>query len=243
MDEEGYEHAVVSEAAYRFYEKGEEDAQKELDEYLEGYTIDADYSDDHAVTILRPDGSAIVGYRGTDPWNIFDIGADTLILSGYHREKMNLLPYTRFQRASDHYERVAKEYDVSSVTGHSLGGSLADFVGRRFNTPAYAFNAGETPFEFARFGFVEPSKTKLYTTGDDPISASGFAYKNHQKIINVPKTVEGGYYYLDSHSLLNFMPQPKKLKPQPKKEVAAPKQDRREERLCRLYPELCPEGD
>ena len=119
---------------------------------------------------------------------------------------MNILPYTRFQRASDHYNRVANVYEVNSVTGHSMGGTVADFVGRRHDKKAYAYNAGETPFEFARFGLVEPSKTTLYTTGDDPISVSGFAYRNHQKIVNVPKTVEGGYYYLDSHSRLNFMP-------------------------------------
>jgi hypothetical protein len=238
MDDEGHEHAVISDAAYKYYEHGAEHAQNELDDFLEGYTIDPDYSDDHAVTVLRPDGSAIVGYRGTDPWNIYDIGADALILSGYHREKQNMIPYTRFQRASDHYERVAKEHNIASVTGHSLGGTLADFVGRRFDTKAYAFNAGETPFEFARFGLVAPSKTISYTTGTDPISASGFAYRNHQKIVQVPKTVEGGYHFLDTHSLKNFLPQKKERKETAKtaERVAARK------KLCELFPEKCPKG-
>ena len=240
MDDEGHEHAAVADAAYKWYERGQLGAQKELDTYLKGYTIDPDLSDDHAVTVLRPDGSAIIGYRGTDPYNIYDIGADALIASGYHREKTNLLPYTRFQRASDHFQRVSKEHDVRSVTGHSLGGTLADFVGRRFNTQAYAFNPGESPIEYGRFGLVQPSKTKVFTTGDDPISISAYAYKRQQDMVKVPKTAEGGYYYLDSHSLGNFLP--KKLK---KESVASPRVERRrrEERLCRLYPELCPEGD
>ncbi len=240
MDDESREHAAIADAAYKVYERGFQGAQKELDSYLKGYTIDPDLSDDHAVTVLRPDGSAIIGYRGTDPYNIFDIGADALIATGYHREKTNLLPYTRFQRASDHFQRVSKEHDVQSVTGHSLGGSLADFVGRRFNTRAFAFNPGESPFEYGRFGLVEPSKTKAFTTGDDPISISTHAYKNHQEVVTVPKTVEGGYYYLDSHSLKNFLPSKRK-----KEAFASPivERRRREERLCRLYPELCPEGD
>ena len=249
MDEEGFEHAVISNAAYNFYEKGEDHAQDKIDDYLEGYTIDPEHSDDHAVTVLRPDGSAIIGYRGTDPWNIYDIGADTLILSGYHREKMNTLPFTRFQRASDHYTQVSNKYDVSSVTGHSLGGSISDFVGRKHDVNAYAFNPGESPFEYARFGLVEPSKTKVYTTGDDPISASSFAYRNHQKVVQVPKKVEGGYYYLDSHSLMNFLPgsivtgtQGSETTKKESSEVAS-LIETRENRLCRLYPELCPKGD
>ncbi len=240
MNEEGYEHAVVSDAAYNFYEHGEDHAQTELDNRLKGYTIDPELSDDHAVTVLTPTGNAIIGYRGTDPWNIYDIGADALILSGYHREKMNILPFTRFERASDHFTHVSNKYDVSSVTGHSLGGSVSDFVGRKHDVNAYAFNPGETPFEYARFGLVEPSKTKVYTTGDDVISMSSFAYRNNQEVVQVPKTVSGGYYYFDSHSLANFLPP--KIKSTPHRDHTT-EREIREERLCRIRPELCPKGD
>jgi hypothetical protein len=250
MDTDGYEHAVVSDAAYNFYEKGDEYAQHELDDYLEGYTIDPEYSDDHAVTILRPDGSAIIGYRGTDPYNIFDIGADTLILFGSHRQKSSIIPYTRFQRSNDFYRTVSQNYDVKSVTGHSLGGSIADYVARHNNLPAYIFNPGETlsilPGESpALYEDSFESKTKVYTTGKDPISIGVYMTKDHQEIVEVPKTVETGSF-LDSHSRHNFLP--KRRKKVEQLPVATQMTNERpvvqqRKKLCRMYPQLCPKGD
>ncbi len=243
MDEDGYEHAIVSDAAYQFYENGDESAQRELDSYLKGYTIDPQYSDDHAVTILRPDGTAIIGYRGTDPYNIYDIGADTLILFGSHRSKSSVIPYTRFQRANDYYRTVSKAYDVKSVTGHSLGGSVADYVARKNNLPASVFNPGETlsilPGEApATYDDSYESKTKVYTTGSDPISIGVYMTKDHQEIVRVPQTVPGPLF--GSHSLGNFLP-PKRNVEKKSPEILERSYDR--ERLCRLYPELCPKGD
>lgn len=262
MDTDGYEHAVVSDAAYNFYEKGEDFAQDELDDFLEGYTIDPEYSDDHAVTILRPDGTAIIGYRGTDPYNIYDIGADTLILFGSHRQKSSVIPYTRFERSNDFYRAVNKEYHVKSVTGHSLGGAVADYVARKNNLPAFIFNPGETLSIFpgespALYDKPFESKTKVYTTGKDPISIGVYMTKDHQEIVEVPKTVETGSF-LDSHSRYNFMPERlaiKDLRTAPGKKITErPGPEVRErssiatvveqrKKLCRLYPELCPKGD
>ena len=66
MDEQA-EYAVLSKAAYDFFHGGEALAQAELQEYgLGDHSIDEALSDDHAVVITRPDGSAVVSYRGTD---------------------------------------------------------------------------------------------------------------------------------------------------------------------------------
>lgn len=244
MDTDGYEHAVVSDAAYNFYEKGEDFAQQELDGYLEGYTIDPEYSDDHAVTILRPDGRAIIGYRGTDPYNIYDIGADTLILFGSHRAKSSMIPFTRFDRANDFYRNVQQKYDVSSVTGHSLGGSTADFVARKNNVEAHVYNPGETLSVFpgeapALYDKPFESKTKVYTTGNDPISFGVYMTKDHMEIKKIPQNVFTGSM-LDPHDRFNFMP------PRRQKNTQRPPMQRdsmQRERLCRLYPELCPKGE
>lgn len=242
MDDDGYEHAIIADTAYQFYEHGAAHAQNELNAYMDGYTLDSEYSNDHAVTVLRPDGTAIIGYRGTDPWNVYDLGADALVISGYHREKSSTLPYTRFQRAIDHHDRVTNKYEVSSLTGHSLGGSVSDYVGRQRGVKAYAFNPGESPFEYARFGMMEPSETTVYTTGDDPISISSYAYRNKQRLTVVPKTVHGGYYYVDTHDRRNFLPS-KKQGAQPLTPFKVEDSQQRESRLCRIYPERCPKGD
>jgi hypothetical protein len=180
MDDEAYEHAVVADAAYKFYGKGEEEAQERLDTFLEGYTIDPDSSDDHAVTVLRPDGKAMIGFRGTDPTNIYDLAADALVASGYHRERNTIIPFTRFQRASDFYDVVSKKYDIKSVTGHSLGGSLADFISRNKDVDAYTFNAGESPFELMRFGMSLPEQNCIRLEWIQSLSPDFFIRKSRR---------------------------------------------------------------
>jgi hypothetical protein len=248
MDTDGYEHAIVSDAAYNYYEQGEDAAQEEIDAYLEGYTIDPEYSDDHAVTILRPDGSAIIGYRGTDPFNIYDIGADTLILFGSHRSKSAVIPYTRFDRSDDFYKTVSRKYDVQSVAGHSLGGSIADYVARKNNLPAFIFNPGETLSIFpgeapASYEDAYQSKTKVYTTGRDPISIGVYLTKDHHEIREVPKTVDTGSFF-DHHSRFNFLPErrTKQTAAQESNSMSTMTAEQRT-KLCQLYPELCPKGD
>ena len=78
MDEQA-EYAVLSKAAYDFFHGGEALARSELQEYgLGDHQIDEALSDDHAVVITRPDGSAVVSYRGTAIWRpIFKSLLDT----------------------------------------------------------------------------------------------------------------------------------------------------------------------
>ena len=86
MDEQA-EYAVLSKAAYDFFHGGEALARSELQEYgLGDHQIDEALSDDHAVVITRPDGSAVVSYRGTD--HISDLAPDFQIALGYHHNPM-----------------------------------------------------------------------------------------------------------------------------------------------------------
>ena len=66
MDEQA-KYSILSKAAYDFFHGGEALAQSELQEYgLGDHRIDEALSDGNAVVITRPDGSAVVSYRGTD---------------------------------------------------------------------------------------------------------------------------------------------------------------------------------
>ena len=86
MDEQA-EYSVLSKAAYDYFHGGEALAQSELGEYgLGAYRIDDGLSDEHAVVITRPDGSAVVSYRGTD--HISDLLPDFQIAMGYHQNKI-----------------------------------------------------------------------------------------------------------------------------------------------------------
>ena len=75
MPTEDYEYSVASEIAYKYYDTGNdaEATQRALDTYLENYTLDPEYSTNNASTIIRPDGSVILAYRGTRPTNLDDL--------------------------------------------------------------------------------------------------------------------------------------------------------------------------
>ena len=244
MDDEAHEHAVASHIAYSFYENGFEAAQEELVQHLPQHSIDEELSNDQSVTLKKPLGGSIVAFRGTDPTNIYDLGADALVFLGYHRERPLPGIYTRFQAATDAYRLSrAKHGDDISTAGHSLGGTLADYVGRMHDTKAYVYNPGETPFEFARENnaAAQSSKTKVFITSVDPISISSYAH-THKEITVVPQTVGGVF---GAHSRYNFLAsstkaQVKRIEPKSlhASRVLLPKFSK-----CELRPDLCVRGN
>jgi hypothetical protein len=142
--QEDYEYSIASQLAYDYYDNNNDadQIQKSLDTYMEGYTFDKEYSNNNASTFIRPDGTAILAYRGTRPTNLDDLNADASILAGQHRTD---IPHPRFVEAVNHYNYVKNKYPQLDLTGHSLGGMLADYVGRMNDEKAVVFNPGETP--------------------------------------------------------------------------------------------------
>jgi hypothetical protein len=99
MDANDYEYSIASHSSLMMYYDNNNDAdqiQKSLDTYMEGYTFDPEYSNNNASTFIRPDGTAILAYRGTRPTNLDDINADASILAGH----------PRFVEAVNHYNYV-----------------------------------------------------------------------------------------------------------------------------------------
>jgi hypothetical protein len=209
MDDEAYEHAEIADAAYNYHYLGVDKAQEILEQEYPGYMIDPEHSNNAGVTVLKPDGSAVVGYRGTNPFSGFDWTADLLIATGYPTiGYSNMIPGTRFDVAEKLYKKASEKYPVTSVTGHSLGGSITDYIARRHNVKGISFNPGETPLEY--FAARTPSKTKVFTTGKDPISLSAFASGNYEQVVTVPSEQTT---YRGLHSLENF--KRKKMDPSP----------------------------
>jgi len=220
MDSEGHEHAVLAKSAYDYYLESPDFAQKELEEYgFDEYMIDEAFSDDHAVTIVKPDGSAVIAYRGThfsvdDAMTDRDFMADALIATGYHRSPayqyaVNHLANvigteTRFQRAENHYKKVKEMYPEVTITGHSLGGQLASFVGRKHGEKTIMFNKGSSPILDPFFaGTGKHDNHRHFTTGTDPISF-GATFDTSEEIIDIPEPDE--YHDYITHSLNYFLP-------------------------------------
>jgi hypothetical protein len=264
MDSDGYEHAIMSKVSYDYHLESPEFAQNELEEYgYDDYIIDNEFSDDHAVTIVKPDGSAVISYRGTNPNLLqksadYDLMADSLIFGGYHQSPsmqfaVNYLAdsigtQTRFVRAENHYKKVKDLYDSVTVTGHSLGGRLASYVGRKYNEKTYMYNKGSSPLIDPFFaGSGKFPNHKHYTTGTDPISY-GSIFDKSETLIDIPEPEENFDYI--THSLNYFLPKKIGKKSKDGKNIISPeptylmpirKKDGKRINFCQLFPndELC----
>ncbi len=145
-------YAVLSSVAYQLYNHGEKKAQKKLNEFLPNHELLPELSDGYSSTIIKkrqdkPD-EIIVAYRGTQ--NLKDAFVDlTQIATGSPIDKLGGVPTGYFKIAQDKYDSVKQAYPNANIstTGHSLGGSLAYYIGKKNDVPSYIYNAGSSPLD------------------------------------------------------------------------------------------------
>ena len=260
MENEDYEYSIASRLAYDYYYNNQDDelTQRTLDTYITGYNLDSELSDENHVVIERPDGSAILGYRGTDPTNPYDLMADLLILGGKYKDSVDLQG-TRFNRADEYYRNATTKYNNVDVTGHSLGGSMAVAIGSLYGAKSVVFNPGASPFELAGRTELPEHNAKIYKTNAlDLVSMSERLYSN---VIEVPMKEHGiPFLNLKSHDVMNFLPEQNMLpldpsapniiipsiKPMPtgieQKEITEEikQESNYVQTICELSPELAP---
>lgn len=232
MDRADYEYSIASQISYMYYDNGNdaEATQRALDTYLENYRFDPENSYNDASTIVRPDGSAILAYRGTRPTNAIDLAVDAGILLGTHR---SYIPAPSFIQAQNHYNQVKSRYNNVDITGHSRGGTWANYIARQNGEKAVVFNPGESPFGL---NYSKPSNTRVYRTNTfDLVSISTHAYRDYNDIRIIPQS-DPMESWLGSHNLTNFLPTidmlPLSTEPDviiPKIPLSIPKQTQREE--------------
>jgi hypothetical protein len=206
MDENDFEFSIASALAYDYYYNNmdADKTQEGLSHYLPGYMLDEEQSSLNHIVIKRPDESAILAYRGTDPTNPQDLFADAVILGGAHRDAVHLRD-TRFNLAEQYYLDAKVKYGAVDLTGHSLGGAMADVIGTNYNEKSVVFNPGASPMEFLNKNYPQ-STSKVYKTNTlDLISMSSRGYANP---IEVPQSERGSLPFLNikSHDIKNFLP-------------------------------------
>ena len=248
------EYSVLSKAAYDFFHGGEALAQSELQEYgLGDHHIDEALSDGNAVVITRPGGSAVVSYRGTD--HLSDLAPDFQIAMGYHHNPIlqsmgaaaSHWAGDRFSDARSRFGAAQKKHGQVTLTGHSLGGTLALHTARHHNAKAIVFNPGSSPlaepFHAAMCSTVDcgySERHRIYSTGLDPISLSSYLFdRATDDVITVPTKTRSD---LLSHGLVHFLPQRIGVSAAPT--YLNPVTIGTGERVpfCQAFPELCPEG-
>jgi hypothetical protein len=206
MENEDYQFSIASALAYDYYYSNMDNdkTQEALSHYMPGYELDSELSSLNHIVIKRPDESAILAYRGTDPQNPNDLFADAIILGGAHRDAVDLRD-TRFNLAQQYYLDAKVKYGEVDLTGHSLGGAMADVIGTKYGERSTVFNPGASPMEFLNKNYPV-STSKVYKTNTlDLLSMSSRGYSNP---IEVPQSERGALPFLNikSHDIKNFLP-------------------------------------
>ena len=125
--------------------------------------------------------------------DLLDIGTDIRLIS-------NFIPTGQASSALTYYDQVAKQYNISAITGHSLGGGLAAYIGLYANVKTITFNPSPIPFttdslekflenhavwyppykknkEF-RYRFDNADKIVNIMSSNDPVSNISFLLEN-----------------------------------------------------------------
>ena len=226
MPIEDLQYSIASQIAYDYYNNEFDPVatQDNLDSMIEEHTLDPENSNDVGTTIIRPDGSAILSFRGTDPSNPYDLIADAELAMGADR----LLPYySRLARAEELYNKVKEEYGDVTLTGHSLGGYLADYTARKNNEQAIVFNPGLSPITASIMPSPTDKKTIVYETDTmDLISHSMNVpfYANQVEIRNITQDV-GLETYLGSHNIQAFLPKERVVLEEEKEDIEVLKKE------------------
>ena len=221
VDPEDKPAAILSKLAYDHYQTDNtNETQNILDKYNIGYNVVENLSSPEYVTAINEqEKKVVVAYRGTDSslTNIYDDIADVEIALGLAETPIVSYIPSRFRTAENIYKEVKEQYpdyDLT-LTGHSLGGTAARYVGDRYKEKAVVFSAGATPLE----PFIEmklgtkPSSAKFYFTDTlDLISNTSRLTENNVRVVT---TKEVNKKYLGgSHKVENYVePIPETIKP------------------------------
>ena len=176
----------------------------ERSDNVAGWNLDRELSGSNAA-VYNKDGRVRIAYRGTDVNNASDLRADAHILSGDQAKS------ERFIEAENLYKKARTKYGADKefkLTGHSLGGSQAAHVARKYaddGVTASVFNPGRG-FDVKHMirragcalGIGNKRKCDAVTTHairGDPIS-----------MLDRNNRVEYSTRNIDSHGLDNFLP-------------------------------------
>lgn len=103
--------------------------------------------------------NVLLGYRGTDPKSYGDLKSDLSIVSNRYQDDPN------FKDAENFYQMATTFGKPVLISGHSLGGTKAIHVAKKYDVKdSYAFNPG------TGFTKLDPGKTNIFKSSGDIIS-------------------------------------------------------------------------
>ena len=164
---------------------------------LKGFELDGELSTKkHSVFHNNTTGETVIAYKGTDPKNFDDLKTDMVVASVFNENNTK-----RFKKSEQVYlEAVEKYGKVDATTGHSLGGDIALFIGRKHDIQSYTFNPAVSFQKAFQTNPNNTSKQYIFRTKNDAVSVgANLIQDKHTEIITVKqKSV------VDNHGLDNF---------------------------------------
>jgi hypothetical protein len=211
-------YAIMSDIAYQ---NNSEERENVLNQYYpdKHWALDDLLSHDQAVVLKnKKTGEAVVSVRGTDvnskKRRLNDLIADVGIFFGIDKYS------DRNKRIENIVDQAIQKYGKDNIrlTGHSLGGKLAQNAAEKYNLPAYLYNVGSTPVmwksQIIKSLYCKISKNcgddKIlhFNTNNplegniDPVSISQTVLGNLTNVYVKPKN------NLNAHTLHNFIDTP-----------------------------------
>jgi hypothetical protein len=194
-------------------ETANSETQKLLNErFTEPHFLVPQFSNEHAITIERPNKEYIMAVRGTRPTNISDLAADAQILLN---DKNNI----RVNSVEKLYNSFKAENPTSklTLTGHSLGAYVGHVIANKYNETFVGFNLPASPLGIISDNLDNKTTAshKIYLTKNLDVISSLNKYTNFtDKIITLPQKQETLPNWLGSHDIQNYLPSKKEtLKP------------------------------
>jgi len=156
---------------------------------LEGFQYDTQLSNKRNAVYHSPtENRVIVAFRGTDFTDPTDVFDDIRIATGTFAGDPRIKKGKEItKQASDKYGVPIKQVEL---TGHSLGGRVAQAVGEHFDSNRVtAVNPGSSPIDI-----VHPSAGsgfgRTFTTGTDPVSITNTVVNPSAVRFRIQSTVE-----------------------------------------------------
>jgi len=194
-------YALLARASYL---EGDKDKVKKLfDNFqlLKDFYLDEDLSSKkNSVFVNERTQEVVVSYKGTNPTNFEDLYDDAMIAALFENENKT----KRFREANELYDRVKSKYGENNtikITGHSLGGSIAMYVGESNDVETHSFNAGISGMRALENDHQNnKQKSYVYRTRYDPVSAGAYVNRDQNRVIVSVEQKDA----FDPHSIDNF---------------------------------------
>ena len=161
-------------------------------------SMDAQFSGDRRAMVYTHDNdnSVYITYNGTDFSNVDDVKADAYIVAGQESKSEH------FKFADKLFKQVKAKYPDKHIhiTGHSLGGATAAYVGCRNEAASVTtFNRGGHFLKSDINNKGCTSQVTNYKTRSDPLSTASYAIPNQKLIV-----LKGEGNFHNAHAMHNF---------------------------------------